>query len=101
MMPMPKPNRGVWTGGRGCVRRLSAILGPLAAAATLSVGAEAASTAEPTVTVRESRGVYAVRATFDVPQPAEVALAVLTDYEQIPRFMPDVRTSVVRERSAG
>jgi len=30
-----------------------------------------------------------------------VALAVLTDYEQIPRFMPDVRTSVVRERAVG
>jgi hypothetical protein len=30
-----------------------------------------------------------------------VALTVLTDYEQIPRFMPDVRTSVVRERGIG
>ena len=30
-----------------------------------------------------------------------MALTVLTDYEQIPRFMPDVRTSIVRERGAG
>jgi ribosome-associated toxin RatA of RatAB toxin-antitoxin module len=29
------------------------------------------------------------------------ALAVLTDYEQIPRFLPDVRRSTVIERSAG
>ena len=33
-----------------------------------------------------------------MPQPASVALTVLTDYEQIPRFMPDVRTSPVIER---
>jgi hypothetical protein len=30
-----------------------------------------------------------------------VAWSVLTDYEQIPRFLPDVRTSIVRERAAG
>jgi hypothetical protein len=53
------------------------------------------------VTVREAQGVYTVVARFVVDQPAAVALAVLTDYEQIPRFMPDVRTSVVRERAIG
>jgi hypothetical protein len=36
-----------------------------------------------------------------VDQPASVALTVLTDYEQIPRFMTDVRTSMVRERGTG
>jgi hypothetical protein len=36
---------------------------------------------------------------FVVDQPAAVALAVLTDYEQIPRFMPDVRTSIAWERA--
>jgi ribosome-associated toxin RatA of RatAB toxin-antitoxin module len=30
-----------------------------------------------------------------------MAMAVLTDYEQIPRFMPEVRTSVIRERAIG
>src|SRR5262249_52238465 len=40
-------------------------------------------------------------ARFHVDQPAPVVLNVLTDYEQIPRFMPDVRKSVVRERAAG
>ncbi len=40
-----------------------------------------------------------VAASFEVPQAVAVALAVLSDYEQIPRFMPDVRTSVVLERT--
>jgi ribosome-associated toxin RatA of RatAB toxin-antitoxin module len=52
-------------------------------------------------TVREERGVYTVVARFLVDQPPSVVLAVLTDYEQIPRFMPDVRTSIVRERTTG
>ena len=51
--------------------------------------------------VREERGVYTVVARFLVDQPMSVALAVLTDYEHIPRFMPDVRTSIVRERAIG
>jgi hypothetical protein len=53
----------------------------------------------PSVTVREARGVYAVSARFQVAEPPAVALAVLTDYENIPRFLPDVTSSVVRERS--
>jgi hypothetical protein len=54
-----------------------------------------------TLTVHEDKGVYTVAARFLVDQPASVVLAVLTDYERIPRFMPDVRTSIVRERGAG
>ena len=54
----------------------------------------------PDVTVRQERGVYSVSARFVVPQKASVALAVLTDYEEIPRFLPDVKTSIVRERTA-
>jgi len=53
----------------------------------------------PSVTVREERGVYTVSARFHVPAPPAAALAVLTDYENIPRFLPDVISSVVRERS--
>jgi carbon monoxide dehydrogenase subunit G len=53
------------------------------------------------LTVREERGVYSLVARFAVDQPPSLALAVLTDYEQIPHFMPDVRSSVVRERGAG
>jgi carbon monoxide dehydrogenase subunit G len=68
-------------------------------AAVLSL--ETLSPAVPTVTVNEDRGVYAVMARFDVAAPPAVALSVLTDYEQIPRFMPGVKTSVVHERSSG
>src|SRR5262245_41442796 len=53
------------------------------------------------VTVTEKQGVYAVTAQFLVDQPPSVVLAVLTDYEAIPRFMPDVRSSIVRERAGG
>jgi carbon monoxide dehydrogenase subunit G len=53
----------------------------------------------PRVTVREERGVYSVSARFVVAEPPAVVLAVLTDYENIPRFLPDVTSSVVRERS--
>jgi ribosome-associated toxin RatA of RatAB toxin-antitoxin module len=55
----------------------------------------------PNLTVREDRGVYTVVARFLVDQPPSAALSVLTDYEQIPRFMPDVRSSIVRERTIG
>jgi hypothetical protein len=51
------------------------------------------------VTVREEGGVYSVAARFEVPQSPVLALAVLTDYEQIPRFMPGVETSIVLERA--
>ena len=52
------------------------------------------------VTVEGSRGLYRVTASFATPQPASVGHAVLTDYEQIPRFLPDVRSSRVLERRA-
>ena len=54
-----------------------------------------------TVRVTEERGVFTVMTRFQVDQRAPVVLNVLTDYEQIPRFMPDIRKSVVRERAAG
>ena len=72
----------------------------LAAAAALFVVLQAAQAAagQPAtnLTVREGQGVYRVTARFLIDQPRSAALAVLTDYEEIPRFMPDVRTSVVR-----
>jgi ribosome-associated toxin RatA of RatAB toxin-antitoxin module len=55
----------------------------------------------PQVNVREDRGTYTVTARFEIPQSAAAALAVLSDYEQIPRFMPEIRTSVVLSRSEG
>ena len=53
------------------------------------------------VTVHEHDGVYRVTATFTVERSAPVVFAVLTGYEQIPRYMPDVRSSRVIERSDG
>jgi uncharacterized membrane protein len=53
------------------------------------------------VTVREQDGIYHVAASFSVAQPAPVVFAVLTGYEQIPRYMPDVRSSRVIERNDG
>ncbi len=55
----------------------------------------------PDVKVAARDGLYHVTATFSVSQSASVAFAVLTDYEQIPRFMPDVRKSQVLERRGG
>lgn len=56
---------------------------------------------KPSVTVREDCGLYLVEATFTVPQSGAAALTVLMDYEQIPRFLPDVRRSTVLERGDG
>ena len=83
------------TGGGTCLRR-SFVVAVLLSAATISV--PAASTQPAPVSVRSDRGVYRVAATFATPQPMAVAHAVLTDYERIPRFMPDVRSSRVLER---
>lgn len=55
----------------------------------------------PQVTVQEERGLYTVTARFTVAAAPEAALAVLADYEQIPRFMPDVRKSLVLESTPG
>ena len=68
----------------------------------LLMQASGAAAKEPAnLTVQEEKGVYTVVAHFLVDQSPSVALSVLTDYEQIPRFMPDVRTSIVRERGTG
>jgi ribosome-associated toxin RatA of RatAB toxin-antitoxin module len=56
---------------------------------------------QPDVTVREQDGIYRVAATFSVAQSASAVFDVLTGYEQIPRFMPDVRSSRVIERGEG
>jgi ribosome-associated toxin RatA of RatAB toxin-antitoxin module len=91
------------SGGRPCVRRIL-ISGLLTLAGLIPVArlnATDAPASAPAVTVREERGVYLVAARFQVPQSPALALAVLTDYEQIPRFMPGVETSIVLERASG
>ena len=50
----------------------------------------------PDVMVSELNGVYHVSATFSVAQSASVIFDVLTGYEQIPRYMPDVRGRIGR-----
>jgi carbon monoxide dehydrogenase subunit G len=89
------------SGGRACVRR-SLISVVLMLAGMIPV-ARLKATDDPAsaVTVREERGVYSVAARFQVPQSPALALAVLTDYEHIPRFMPGVETSIVLERRTG
>ena len=90
------------TGGCSDIRRFLRIAG---FAAMASLGAPVVLTAADApgddVKVREDHGVYTVRATFEVAQPAEIAFAVLTDYEAIPRFMPNISSSIVLERAGG
>lgn len=59
----------------------------------------AAASDDPNVGVAESGGTYRVTAMFQVPQPPAVALAVLTDFERIPQYVPDIKRSTVLERS--
>jgi ribosome-associated toxin RatA of RatAB toxin-antitoxin module len=54
----------------------------------------------PRVAVTETDGVYQVTAGFVVSEPPSVVMSVLTDYERIPLFMPDMEVSKVIERSA-
>jgi ribosome-associated toxin RatA of RatAB toxin-antitoxin module len=52
----------------------------------------------PRVSVKESNGVFQVAAAFTVPEAPAVTTAVLTDFERIPKFMPDMKSSSVLER---
>lgn len=83
------------TGGGACLRR-SFVVAALMVVSTLSAGAAGSQTAP--VSVRRDGAVYRVAASFVTAQTIEAAHAVLTDYEGIPRYMPDVRTSRVLER---
>jgi ribosome-associated toxin RatA of RatAB toxin-antitoxin module len=64
------------------------------------IGAATSAADEPPVNVTESGGVYRVSATFSVLETPDVALAVLSDFERIPQYVPDMKTSTVRERNA-
>jgi carbon monoxide dehydrogenase subunit G len=91
------------SGGRACVRRslISVVLMLAGMIPVAQLNATDDPGSPPAVTVREERGVYSVTARFQVPQTPALALAVLTDYEHIPRFMPGVETSIVLERRSG
>src|SRR5829696_1434483 len=49
--------------------------------------------------VSEAAGVYSVAASFAVSEPPQTVIAVLTDYDRIPKYMPDVEISRVIERT--
>src|SRR5687768_5230915 len=68
------------------------------AALAVTLAATSASAQQPPASVHETDGEYTVLATFTVPGSARTAREVLTDYENIPRFMPNVRSSVVVHR---
>lgn len=90
------------TGESARVRRFA--VAAAVALATLNSGYATAadgSAPAPQVSVREDRGVYTVAARFEISQSAARALAVLSDYERIPQFMPEIKTSVVLSRTAG
>lgn len=65
----------------------------------LAQGAAATIPSAAEIAVTEAGGIYRVTAKFTVPAPPGGVAAVLTDYERIPEFMPDVKTSQVLERS--
>lgn len=92
----------VHTGGPAGVRRL--VVAAAVAVTALLPGDLAAADGHdvpPHVSVREDHGTYSVTARFDIPQSAAQAFAVLSDYERIPRFMPEIKTSVVLSRTGG
>ena len=90
------PTIAATTGGRAVARRLAAAV--ILVALCWPVVATAQDPAA--VSVMQEGGVYHVAATFTIPESAAVAHATLTDYSHIPRFMPEVRVSQVRERTA-
>jgi hypothetical protein len=71
------------------------------AALAVMLAATSAAAQEPVTSVQETGGDYVVSATFTVPGSPRTAREVLTDYANIPRFMPNVRSSVVVERQDG
>jgi ribosome-associated toxin RatA of RatAB toxin-antitoxin module len=74
----------------------------LTAAAVLGAALTAAAADGTLVSVQENAaGAYVVTARFRTGEAPEIARAVLTDYVNIPRFMPDIRASEVVERQDG
>lgn len=65
---------------------------------TLSAGLLFAVPAEPRVEVSEAGGVYQVSAAFAVAEPPQSVMAVLSDFERIPKFVPGMEISRVVER---
>ena len=89
-------------GGRRKVRRPSVLLAaPLILLVVPQLLSARADDVPLRLSVLEEDGLYTVTAQFEVEGSPETVIAVLTDYERIPEFMPGVKTSVVRERGIG
>jgi carbon monoxide dehydrogenase subunit G len=84
----------VVTGERFGARRFLFVLALLIAALPGAAQAQG----QPQVIVSAERGVYTVAAAFTVKQPVATVIGTLTDYDRIPRFMPEIEVSIVRER---
>ena len=86
---------------RAAAGRTSARRFLLAAAAMVMAGglASSASARVQRLEVTEAGGVYAVTASFAVTASPEEVIAVLTDYERIPEYVPDMEVSRVIERT--
>ena len=96
----PNPQRVAHrAGGHARARRL--VTAVLVVVASMAMPGPSAAQSAPSVKVTERGGVYTVAAAFEVPESASIALATLTDYPRIPRFMPEVRVSRVLGRSEG
>jgi ribosome-associated toxin RatA of RatAB toxin-antitoxin module len=93
MGPRGRQQAAAW---RVCARRLLLCVALFALTAGMPLAAPAGA---PQVTVRDSAGVYQVAASFSVIEAPAIAIAVLTDFEGIPTFMPDMKTSTVLERT--
>jgi ribosome-associated toxin RatA of RatAB toxin-antitoxin module len=90
------PSQAASRGRRESSRRPFGLV--IALITVLSLTLAAAPADQSRIEVREHDGTYEVVATFATAQPPAIAMKVLTDYERIPRFMPDVRRSQVLER---
>lgn len=76
---------------------VQALLTMVAALAAIIVFASPAD--QPQISIVETAGVYRVTASFTVAAPPATVATVLTDYERIPQFMPDVNSSQVLSRT--
>ena len=68
---------------------------------TATLGAIAAAPRDPVISVREIGDAHVVTVRFSVPASPAAVRSVLTDYANIPRFMPNVRASRVLEHQDG
>ena len=92
---MVQPHRHSAAAGRDRARRFV-----LCAAAIVMAAGLAVADSTTRVDVSEANGVYRVAASFAVSQSAEDVMAVLTNFERIPLYVPDMEISRVVERSA-